>query len=229
MEKYVVYITTNLINGKKYIGSHIIKKDNDNYLGSGVNLKKALNKYGKNNFNREILGYTNNPKDMKELEEYYLDYYNCVTSNIFYNATKYSSGITYNTWGDKIRETNKGNKYNLGRPMSEFTKLQLKNSVQGKSNMSEKGRSIVKLKNLGNKYALGNKFSQESKNNLGRNHQKIILQYDLEGNFIREWPSLRTAAYEVLGNRLHSGISTCCNGKQKHCGGFIWKFKFEGI
>lgn len=52
---------------------------------------------------------------------------------------------------------------------------------------------------------------------------KIILQYDLEMNFIKEWPSLgeiqRTFGFTT------SNISKCCRGKSKLAYGYIWKFK----
>ena len=44
----IIYKTTNLVNGKIYIGKD--SKNNPNYLGSGNLLKKALIKYGKENF-----------------------------------------------------------------------------------------------------------------------------------------------------------------------------------
>ena len=49
-----IYLTINLINGKKYIGKHYGELD-DSYLGSGTILQKAINKYGKQNFKKEIL------------------------------------------------------------------------------------------------------------------------------------------------------------------------------
>jgi hypothetical protein len=50
MEKeHYVYCITNIINGRKYIGSHSGKID-DNYMGSGVNIKLAIKKWGKENF-----------------------------------------------------------------------------------------------------------------------------------------------------------------------------------
>jgi hypothetical protein len=52
---HIVYKTTNLINGKWYIGYHATSDLCDQYLGSGKNLHKAIEKYGAQNFKREIL------------------------------------------------------------------------------------------------------------------------------------------------------------------------------
>lgn len=56
---------------------------------------------------------------------------------------------------------------------------------------------------------------------------KPILQFDLEGNFIKEWPS-QTSAAKALGI-TQGNISNCCNNYKriKRAGGFIWRFKFQ--
>jgi hypothetical protein len=51
----VIYKTTNLINGKIYIGQD--SNDNKNYLGSGLKLKRAIKKYSKENFIKEVIVY----------------------------------------------------------------------------------------------------------------------------------------------------------------------------
>lgn len=67
---YIIYKTTNLINGKIYIGQHSTNKLDDGYLGSGVRMKSLFRKYKKINFSREILHVFDNYEEMnaKEIE-----------------------------------------------------------------------------------------------------------------------------------------------------------------
>lgn len=51
---------------------------------------------------------------------------------------------------------------------------------------------------------------------------KIVLQYDLEGNFIKEWESLTEIG---LNGYCVSKVSLCCHNKRKTHKKFIWKFK----
>lgn len=54
--KHYLYKTTNTLNGRYYVGRHSTETV-DNYLGSGVVLRKAIKKYGIENFTVEILQY----------------------------------------------------------------------------------------------------------------------------------------------------------------------------
>lgn len=66
---YLIYKTTNLINGKYYIGCHQTDDLNDGYLGSGTLLRRAIQKYGEHNFKREILFEAKTPQEMFEKEK----------------------------------------------------------------------------------------------------------------------------------------------------------------
>ena len=66
---FIVYKTTNLINGKFYIGQHKTNNLEDGYLGSGKLLQRAIKKYGVENFKREILMYCDNQTDMSFYEK----------------------------------------------------------------------------------------------------------------------------------------------------------------
>ena len=51
---FIIYKTTNHFNGKIYIGKHRTYNLDDDYLGSGKHLQRAIEKHGANNFKKEI-------------------------------------------------------------------------------------------------------------------------------------------------------------------------------
>ena len=65
-----IYITTNLINGKRYIGQRKFSDGWTTYLGSGKRFKQALKKYGRKNFVRSIvdIGYSREELNTKEID-----------------------------------------------------------------------------------------------------------------------------------------------------------------
>lgn len=67
-----IYVTTNLVNGKKYIGLSYAKKVDESYLGSGRYLKDAIKKYGKDNFSKIVIDVANTKAELEELELYYI-------------------------------------------------------------------------------------------------------------------------------------------------------------
>lgn len=127
-----IYETTNLINGKKYIGKHKFNKFDKNYYGSGTNLKKALNKYGKENFKVIILEEVNtNQEDLDKAEIRWIEAANAVRSDKYYNN---SYGGENEGWYPyhKVIKDNPGLNPWLNRNHTEETKKKISESRKGK-------------------------------------------------------------------------------------------------
>ena len=88
----IIYMTTNLIDGCKYIGQHKCSDLNDNYLGSGNELKYAVKMYGRENFIRETLYICESPEEMNEKEIEFIAKYNATTNPYFYNICRGGDG-----------------------------------------------------------------------------------------------------------------------------------------
>lgn len=89
-----VYETTNRINNMKYIGKCIYGRINnwETYLGSGLYLKRAIKKYGKENFIRVVIAEAYSEEELNQLEEYYIKERNAVDSPQYYNIKQTSIG-----------------------------------------------------------------------------------------------------------------------------------------
>lgn len=97
--------------------------------------------------------------------------------------------------------------------------------------MSEKQKKQIGEFWKGNKNRLNKKHTEKTKNKISTtkkgttaHNSKKIKQYDIEGNFIKEWNSSHEAAKEL--NLSQGNIATVAskNGRRKSTGGFIWKW-----
>lgn len=134
-----IYETTNLINGKKYIGKHkrtqnLEDPDDLWYLGSGNLISKAIREYGVENFSRCILCECNNDEELNLMEEYYINSCNAVTNSNYYNMVPGGTGareISEET-RRKMSESHKGK--HLSAEHKKKISLSMSKAVMGKKN-----------------------------------------------------------------------------------------------
>lgn len=80
-----IYLTENLVNGKKYIGQHRRTEFDTTYYGSGVLLSKAIQKYGKEHFKVTVLCECFSEEELNEKERLFIAEHNAVESCNYYN------------------------------------------------------------------------------------------------------------------------------------------------
>jgi hypothetical protein len=172
----ILYKTTNVINGKYYIGIHTTDDIDDNYLGSGSLFIKALKKYGKHNFKKEILEIFENIEDALIAEKKYVitnqednNSYNLRTGGIggaiHADSTKeLLSEITKNQFASedsRISHSNIMKEYYAKNPQSQETIEKRKVSCTGLTRSDE---TKEKMSTAQRKYFENNAVSQETKN-----------------------------------------------------------------
>lgn len=86
-----IYKITNQINGKIYIGKHSTDNLNDGYMGSGKLIKKAIQKYGIENFTKEYLAFCDTDEKLNWFEKFYIK--KCKAKEVGYNLTDGGDGL----------------------------------------------------------------------------------------------------------------------------------------
>lgn len=152
----IIYKTTNKANGKFYIGQD--RYNNSSYLGSGLLLERAIKKYGKENFGKEILENCQSLDELNEKEKVWIKKLNSANSNIGYNITLGGSGgdtISNNPRNKEIRENksekniefykDKTNHPAFGKTCSEESNRKRSKALQGikRSEETKKKQSIA--------------------------------------------------------------------------------------
>lgn len=187
---YIVYKTTNLINGKFYVGIHRTPFIDDGYMGSGKLLKRAIKKYGIDNFHKEILFICSSEQEMSLREKILVVpdpeiSYNLVPGG--YGGWNKNLPMEENT-KEILRKVNLGKKHTretkdkiakskIGKSLSEITK--------GKMSISQTG--IKRFSQTKNKIAIQNakKLFNELNILFQNNRQRMADHYGISRNRLR--------------------------------------------
>lgn len=179
-----IYLTFNKINGKIYIGQHKGEYD-ENYLGSGKLIRRAIEKYGKNNFSNHIIEYCSSLDELCNREVYWInkyqsfsksDGYNLLKGGQFGDVTYGMSDEEYNEYCKKFQGKNNGMyksgergihpKGMLGKKHSDEYRKRLSEMMSGSGNPCQKGF-----------------WSEESRSHprgmLGKNHSNTQFRHQI--------------------------------------------------
>lgn len=231
MEKYIVYITINLCNGKFYIGVHRTNPDVfDGYIGCGIYRQtqanrhyafhKAVCKYGYNNFKRNTLAVFPDTQEGKQeayslekilVNEYSLKNKNCYNTSLGGRENEcidlMKTIYQFDLNGNYLRS------FRCARDAAKFIdpehqnniRAAIKNNCQGLTNSSY------------GYYWSYTKIFRNANSNI-----TPIAQYTVQGKFLRTYKSIAEAEVALSLNSISQAIS-----KKGSAGGYQWRY-FNG-
>ena len=208
-DNFCVYAHINKINGKKYVGQTCQNPrerwDNGRGYKRCTYFYNAIQKYGWENFEHEIIASNLTKEEADNFEKLLIDKLNLLDSALGYNLREGGSGggRLSETTKQKLRDVNSGENHPMyGKHLLDTTKKKLsdnhkgdKNSFYGKHHSDETKKKMREANSGSNCYL-----------------SKKVFQYDIEYNFIQEWESM-----SCIANAYNVGRTTimryCRNGK----------------
>ena len=233
-----IYLITDTTNGMKYTGQHHYNKEGEldpSYHGSGTIIKNIYKKRPET-LKEEYIKTCYSEEEMNSDEQYYIEVFDTLWPH-GYNLTKGGDG------GIKCEEVRKKiSKTQKGKHRSEETRKKISETLKGKHHSEEHKRKLSESTSGENHYMFGKHHSEETKRKMSDSHKgkpaynkgkpmseeqkkklsKKVLQFTLDGEFVREWESIS----ECGRNGFHKGaVSECCRGEKPHYKGYIWSYK----
>jgi len=194
-----IYAIVNKLNNKKYVGSSIDVRKRYRQHYNDLSKNKHVNTHLQNAWNK----YGENAFEFSILET-------CdnVRSTLLYIEQKYiDSDGDYNIC--KLASHHCGESY-TGHKISE----------KHRKIISESNKNRIWSEESRKKLSISSKNSEHN-----AKQRKIILQFDLNNKFIREYNSIMEAAINLGDKNRRVNIKRCCQGKRKTAYNFKWKYK----
>ena len=233
---YYLYCHTNKINGKKYIGISVQSpsrrwgKDGKGYDGC-PKFYKAIQKYGWDNFDHEILLTGLTQQEANEKEKEYIAKYNTIENG--YNIL--IGGFDKSANGGILFQTKPINQYSLDKKLIKTWDSSM--DIERELNVSHQSISDACLRKKHTVYGYIWRYTDDCddindivikkiycQHNMENTQQRPIHQYDLDGNFIKQWDSILNASNAF--NKITTLITNCCNRKHKYktAYGYQWRY-----
>lgn len=202
--KYIVYKTTNLINGYIYIGVHHTNNDLkfDQYLGCGVRInkpstykngktkfQKAVKQFGVNNFKRETLAVFNTAQEAYLMEE------NLVNKEFLEREDTYNMVL-----GGKIKTAEGKYIYQYSSSTGNFIKS-FPSCIKAAEELNVKSqvvsRAVLSKYRVKSYYFTDYKADKIDLKQFNGKNIKQVYRYKITGEFDREFPSINSAAVDT--------------------------------
>lgn len=200
----IIYKTTNLVNGKIYVGQDLYNRAT--YFGSGKILHQAIKKYGRANFKKEIIEHCTSREHMNEREIYWISKLDSFTPN-GYNISKgggCGNGIRRHPNRDAIIE--KIRAANKGRKRTPEQRKRISRGLKGKKlKLSHRQKIAKTLKS--------HTFTTEHRRNLSNSMKKVV----------------RSEAHQKNLNKSHTGQKRTDKQKQRMRDAKINKISLFGV
>ena len=233
---YCIYKHTSP-SGKVYIGMTCQEPPekrwhNGNGYKNNQYFNRAIQKYGWENFEHEIIFVDLSKEDAANKEKELIAYYQSNNRLYGYNI---SSGGEGGAEGIQISDSERRRRSEHAKtyigsknPNYDNHKLAGENNPFFNKEHSEETKQL--LSNLAKDRWKNEEYRQymidinkENNVGIGNPRAKATLQYDLDGNFIKSWGCAKEAAIAL--DICYKGITRCCRGESKSSGGFIWKYE----
>lgn len=247
---YVIYLITNLVNSKKYVGQTLQGREERRwlehsvfYLNDNKILHNAIKKHGSENFEFKVIE-TDIPEGLiDERERYYIKYYNTFYINgQGYNMTEGGQGVHGYLHTEETKQQIKESNLTAWQRIKEeeperYAQLCLNRSLSNKGKPKSDAHkallSKIASERTGEKNPFfGKHFSEKSKELLREAKAQNLSQinaYDLQTGKL--WKTFRFATEAIqeldLQPSANSRILLVCKEQKGHAYGYIWRYKTD--
>lgn len=221
-KEFKIYCYTNRYTGEKYIGStcKTLKsragKNGRGYCRTNTRFKDAIDKYGWESFDVEVLDITDDDREASRLERHYINRFNTDVIGIGYNGNKGGGvpthkGVTQLSLGGAVIAH-----YSASSEASSATGIDVTSIIDCCGGRIKTSGGFVW------RYDAEKNERLDEKDITPFSGERRVDQLSMNGEFIQTFNSAKEA--EFVTGALRSKICMCCKGQRKTAGGYKWRY-----